>query len=154
MPVVVVSARPYLEAYFQVLAELRAAAQFAVQALVDEAVQLVGAVAAVVLAVAEQHLVDAIPVDAGVRGVVAFLLCGGTTDEVTVRRRRPGGLGGSHGPTWAAAARVLGGLVRPVVAVEVAVALPRTLDEAAAVGAAELFGPARWVFWDRRETRR
>lgn len=62
----------YLEANFQVLAELRAAAQFAVQAFVNEAVQLIRAVAAVVLAVAEQRLVDAVAVAAGVRAVVAF----------------------------------------------------------------------------------
>lgn len=64
----------YLEAYFQVLAELRAAAQFAVQAFVNEAVQLIRAVAAVVLVVAEQCLVHAVAVAAGVRGVVAFVL--------------------------------------------------------------------------------
>lgn len=64
----------YLEAYFQVLAELRAAAQFAVQAFVNEAVQLIRAVAAVVLVVAEQRLVHAVAVAAGVRGVVAFVL--------------------------------------------------------------------------------
>lgn len=63
----------YLEAYFEVLAELGASAHFAVQAFVNEAVQLIGAVAAVVLAVADQRLVNAVPVVAGVRGVVAFL---------------------------------------------------------------------------------
>lgn len=63
----------YLKAYFQVLAELRAAAQFAVQAFVNEAVQLIGAIAAVVLAVAEQRLVHAVAVAAGVRGVVALV---------------------------------------------------------------------------------
>lgn len=66
----------YLEAYFQVLAELRAAAQFSVQTFVNEAVQLIGAVAAVVLAVAEQRLVHAVAVAAGVRGVVAFVRWG------------------------------------------------------------------------------
>ena len=65
----------YLEAYFEVFTELRAAAQLAVQALVDEAVQLVGAVPAVVLMVAEQRLVDTVSIIAGVRGVIAFFLC-------------------------------------------------------------------------------
>lgn len=66
----------YLEAYFKVFTELGAAAQFAVQALVDETVQLVGAVPAVVLMVTEQGLVDAVSIIAGVRCVVAFFLCG------------------------------------------------------------------------------
>lgn len=64
----------YLEAYFQVLAELGAAAHFTVQAFVNETVQLIGAVAAVVLTITEQRLVHAVTVAAGVRGVVAFLL--------------------------------------------------------------------------------
>lgn len=42
-----------LVADLEVVAELRAAAQLAVEALVDEAVQLVGAVAAVVVAVTQ-----------------------------------------------------------------------------------------------------
>lgn len=65
----------YLEAYSEVLAELGAATQFAVQALVNEAAQLVGAVAAVVLVVTEQCLIDAVSIVAGKRCVVAFLLC-------------------------------------------------------------------------------
>ena len=65
----------YLEAYFQVLAELRAAAQFAVQTLVNEAVQLIRAVTTVVLMVTEQRLIHTVPVVAGVSSVVAFLLC-------------------------------------------------------------------------------
>lgn len=44
--------------------------------------------------------------------------------------------------TWAAAAWVLGRLVRVVVAVELAVTLPLPVAEAAAVGAAELVGAA------------
>ena len=65
----------YLEAYFKILAELRAATQFAVQALINEAVQLIGAVTTVVLMVTEQCLIDTLSVVAGVCGVVAFLLC-------------------------------------------------------------------------------
>lgn len=65
----------YLEAYLQVFAELRAATQFAVQALVDEAVQLVRAVTTVVLVVTEQRLIHTVSIVAGVRSVVAFLLC-------------------------------------------------------------------------------
>lgn len=64
----------YLEAYFQVFAELRAPAQFAVQAFVYEAVQLIGAIAAVILVVAEQRLVHAVAVAAGVCCVIAFVL--------------------------------------------------------------------------------
>lgn len=64
----------YLKAYFKVLTELGAAAHFAVQAFVNETVQLIRAIAAVVLTVADQCLVYAVPVAAGVRGVVAFLL--------------------------------------------------------------------------------
>lgn len=51
---------------------------------------------------------------------------------------------------WPAAAWVLGGFVRLVVAVEVSVTLPGTLDEAAPVGAAELFGSTRRVFCSRQ----
>lgn len=65
----------YLEANFKVFTELGAAAEFAVQALVDKAVQLVGAVAAVVFMVAEQRLINAVSTVAGVCGLVAFLLC-------------------------------------------------------------------------------
>lgn len=60
-----------LVADLEVVAELRAAAQLAVQALVDEAVQLVGAVAAVVVAVAQQGLVQAVAVEAREGRVVA-----------------------------------------------------------------------------------
>ena len=67
--------QPYLEADLQVLTELGAAAQLAVDALVDEAVELVGAVATVVVVVAQQRLVDAVPVAAHVGRVVALLLC-------------------------------------------------------------------------------
>ena len=54
----------YLEANLEVIAELRAAAQLAVETLVDEAVELVRAVAAVIVAVAQQRLVQALPVTA------------------------------------------------------------------------------------------
>lgn len=60
-----------LVADLEVVAELRAAAQLAVQALVDEAVQLVGAVAAVVVAVTQQGLVQAVAVEAREGRVVA-----------------------------------------------------------------------------------
>lgn len=65
----------YLEAYFKIFTELGAATQFAVQALVNKAVQLVGAVATVVLVVTEQRLIDTVSIIAGVCGVIAFLLC-------------------------------------------------------------------------------
>lgn len=60
-----------LVADLEVVAELRAAAQLAVEALVDEAVQLVGAVAAVVVAVTQQGLVQAVAVEAREGRVVA-----------------------------------------------------------------------------------
>lgn len=60
-----------LVADLEVVAELRAAAQLAVEALVDEAVELVGAVAAVVVAVAQQRLVQAVAVAAHEGRVVA-----------------------------------------------------------------------------------
>lgn len=60
-----------LVADLEVVAELRAAAQLAVEALVDEAVQLVGAVAAVVIAVTQQGLVQAVAVEAREGRVVA-----------------------------------------------------------------------------------
>lgn len=47
--------------------------------------------------------------------------------------------------TWAVAVGVLGGFVRAVVTVELSVTLPGALDEAAAVGTAELIGPTRRV---------
>lgn len=66
---------PYLEANLQILTKLAAAAQLAVDALVHEAVEFVGAVAAVVVAVAQQRLVNAVPIAAHVGSVVALLLC-------------------------------------------------------------------------------
>lgn len=60
-----------LVADLEVVAELRASAQLAVEALVDEAVQLVGAVAAVVVAVAQQSLVQTVAVAAHEGRVVA-----------------------------------------------------------------------------------
>lgn len=62
-----------LEADLHVLTELRAAAQFIVQTLVNEAVELICAVATVVLTVAQQILVQALPVPTRVRRVVAAL---------------------------------------------------------------------------------
>lgn len=60
----------YLEADLEVVAQLGAAAQLAVQTLVDEAVEFVGAVAAVVVAIAQQRLVQALPIAAHVGRVV------------------------------------------------------------------------------------
>lgn len=65
----------YLEAYLQVLTELGAATQFAVQTLINKAVKLIGAIAAVVFVVTEQRLVDTVSVFAGIRRVITFLLC-------------------------------------------------------------------------------
>lgn len=65
----------YLEAYLQILAELGAATQLAVQAFVNEAVQLIGAVTAVVLMVAEQRLIDTVSIIAGIGCVITFLFC-------------------------------------------------------------------------------
>ena len=64
----------YFEAYFKVFTELRAATQFAVQALVNKAVQLVGAVATVVLMVTKKRLIDTVSIIAGICCVVAFFL--------------------------------------------------------------------------------
>lgn len=52
----------YLESDLEVVAELRAAAHLAVETLVDEAVELVRAVAAVVVVVAQQGFVQALAV--------------------------------------------------------------------------------------------
>lgn len=52
----------YLEADLEVVAELRAAAQLAVETLVDEAVELIRTVATVIVAVAQQRLVQAIAI--------------------------------------------------------------------------------------------
>lgn len=65
----------HLEANLHVLTELRAAAQFTVQTLVNEAVELVGAVAAVVLMVTQQRLVHTLPVPACVQRLVTSFLC-------------------------------------------------------------------------------
>ena len=54
-------------------------------------------------------------------------------------------LGAGH--TWARAAGVLRGLVRAVVTVEVSVTLQVTLDQAAAVGTAELVRTTGAVLW-------
>lgn len=65
----------YLETDFKVFTELGAATEFAVQALVNKAVQLIGAVATVVLMVTEQRLINAVSIVAGVCCVIAFLFC-------------------------------------------------------------------------------
>lgn len=67
----------YLEAYLEVLTELGAAAELAVQTLIDEAVELVSAVTAVIVPVTQQRLIDTVPVAASVHRVVTFLLCFG-----------------------------------------------------------------------------
>lgn len=66
---------PYLEAYFKVLTELGAATQFAIEALVNKTVQLIRAVATVVLMVTKQCIIEAVSIIAGILRVVAFLLC-------------------------------------------------------------------------------
>lgn len=63
-----------LEADLQVLAQLRAATQFTVQTLVNEAVELVSAVAAVVFPVTQQRLVHALPVPTRVPRILTILL--------------------------------------------------------------------------------
>lgn len=68
---------PYLVPDLEVLTLLGAAAQLLVEALVDEAVEFVGAVGAVVVVVAQQSLRDALPVLAHEEGIVAFALCRG-----------------------------------------------------------------------------
>lgn len=70
------STLPYLVPDLEVLALLGAAAQLLVETLVDEAVELVRAVRAVVVVIAEQRLRDALPVLAEEEGVVALVLCG------------------------------------------------------------------------------
>ncbi len=52
----------YLEANLEVIAELRAATQLAVKTLVDEAVEFIRAVTAVVVAVAQQSLIQTLPI--------------------------------------------------------------------------------------------
>lgn len=64
----------YLETNFKVFTELGAATELAVQALVNKAVQLIGAIATVVLMVTQQCLVNAVSIVAGIRRVIAFLL--------------------------------------------------------------------------------
>lgn len=75
---------PYLVPNLEVLTLLGAATQLLVEALVDEAVELVRAVGAVVVVVAEQRLGDAIPVLAEEEGVVALVFC---REEVAVISR-------------------------------------------------------------------
>lgn len=54
----------YLEANLEVIAELRAATHLTVETLVDEAVELIGAVATVIVAVTQQGLVQTLAVTA------------------------------------------------------------------------------------------
>lgn len=76
----------YLETYFPVLTELRAATQFAVQALIDKAVKLIWAITAVILVVAEQCLIDTVSIIAGICGIIAFLLCSIKKEEITLNK--------------------------------------------------------------------
>ena len=71
----------YLVPHGQVLAVLRTAADTAVQALVDVAVPLVGAVAAVRAPVAKAGLRDAAAVGAHEEGAVAQTPCEGNRKE-------------------------------------------------------------------------
>lgn len=64
---------PNLVADLEIEALLGAAAQLLAQALVNEAVELVRAVLAVIVVVTQQGLVDAIAVLAKEEGIVAFL---------------------------------------------------------------------------------
>lgn len=76
--------RMYLKAYLKVLAVLTAATQLAAETLVDVAPAFVGAVPAVILAVAEQRLSHAAPTAAQeLRRGVAFVLCGGWREQVS-----------------------------------------------------------------------
>lgn len=66
----------YLEADLEVLTELRAAALFAVETFVDEAVVLIRAVAAVIVAVTQQRLVQTLAVRTQESRVITAPLCG------------------------------------------------------------------------------
>lgn len=70
-------AGPYLVPNLEVLALLGTATQLLVETLIDEAVELVRAVCAVVVVVTKQSLRDALPVLAEEEGVVALVLCSG-----------------------------------------------------------------------------
>lgn len=54
----------YLEANLEVITELRAATQLTVQTLVDEAVEFIRAVPTVVIVVAQQSLIQTLPIAA------------------------------------------------------------------------------------------
>lgn len=54
----------YLEANLEVIAELRATTQLTVETLVDEAVEFIRAVTAVIIAVAQQSLIQTLPITA------------------------------------------------------------------------------------------
>ena len=68
---------PYLEADLEVVTELGggAATQFAVQTLVNRAVELIRAVTPVVLAVTQRCLLNTVPVVTNIGCVNTFLLC-------------------------------------------------------------------------------
>lgn len=54
----------YLEANLEVITELRAATQLTVETLVDEAVEFIGAVSTVIIAVTQQSLIQTLPITA------------------------------------------------------------------------------------------
>lgn len=64
---------PAFETYAEVLAELRAAAQFAVKTLIDETVELVRSVSTVIFMVTQERLIHTVAIGAGESCVVAFL---------------------------------------------------------------------------------
>lgn len=61
----------YLEANLEVITELRAATQLAVETLVDEAVEFIGAIATVIIAVTQKSLVQTLAVVAHEGRVIA-----------------------------------------------------------------------------------
>lgn len=142
------TAGPYLVPDLEVLTLLGTAAHLLVEALVDEAVELIRAVRAVIVVVAKQRLWDAFSVLAQEEGVVALVLCSGQRGKSSCKHEQPGSPtppAPAPAGTWAAAAWVLGRLIRVVVAVELAIALPLAVAEAAAVGTAKLMGATGWV---------
>ena len=82
---------PYLEAYLEVFTELGgAAAQLAVQTLVNKAVELIRAVTTVVLVVTQQCVLNTLPVVTHIGCVVTFVLCCSGILERGGERKRNG----------------------------------------------------------------
>lgn len=109
-----------LVADFQVLTLLGAATLLLVQALVDETVQLIRAITTVIIVVTEQIIGDALLIVAEVKCVIALAL-------------------------WARASLILGGFIRLVVAVKLAITLPQFVAQTAAVSTTELIGATSGV---------